>query len=119
MIGFHPCPRPPARRPSLYESGWSPKATPRAWDRTSMTLDSTRRLLRDSVVPGGIMTEAVGWFDDAGALRILVCDFDSGKRLTLRVTSRGTRRCIERRPASAPRVRRPSPAPSFASGAPA
>lgn len=84
-----------------------------------MTLAGAHRFLRDSVVPGGVMTEAVGWFDETGSLRILICDFDSGKRLTLRFNSRSTTRCIERQPVIAPRIRRPADASPPPAGAPA
>ena len=83
---------------TLYASGWSPKGAARAWGRTSMPAESARPWLTRIVTPRGLLTEAVGWFDPAGGLRILVCDFDSGMRLTVRLTTRGLSATIGRTP---------------------
>ena len=71
---------------SLYQSGWSPRGTRKAWDRCSMDIPSTVRMLGHyAEMAGGQMVEAVGWFDDDGATRILIADFDNGRRIDVRL----------------------------------
>jgi hypothetical protein len=48
---------------------------------------------------GGKIVEAVGWFDDNGATRILVADFDNGKRIDVRFLARGHRITFSKTPA--------------------
>jgi hypothetical protein len=52
---------------------------------------STKRLLGswDDAVDGA-MVEAVAWFDFDGGLRVLVADYDNGRRIIVRTGSRGS-----------------------------
>ena len=85
---------------NLYTSGFTPRGVRKAWERTSMEPKSTQRMLGEwALRAGGTLTEAVAWFEgdaDSGALRVLVADFNSGKRLTLRKNARGSSLKLER-----------------------
>lgn len=84
---------------ALYRSGWSPVGARRAWDRCSMDVASTTHLLGVwAERAGGKIVEAVGWFDDTGATRILVADFDNGKRIDVRFLARGHRITFSKTP---------------------
>ncbi|AYJ86219.1 hypothetical protein D3Y57_09880 [Sphingomonas paeninsulae] len=54
---------------------------------------NTGGLLRGKGVPSEYKdpTEAVAWFDDDGALRILVADYENGRRVEYRANNRGSR----------------------------
>ncbi|MGE5566194.1 MAG: hypothetical protein ACM3YN_08570 [Parcubacteria group bacterium] len=58
---------------------------------------STRRLLGEwALRAGGEIIEAVAWFDPDDNMKVLVADFDSGKRLTVRNLARSRKVSIER-----------------------
>lgn len=83
----------------LYASGWNPAGSRKTWDRCSMDVASTTKLLGVwAERAGGKVVEAVGWFDDDGATRILVADFDNGKRIDVRFLSRGHRITFSKTP---------------------
>lgn len=83
----------------LYQSGWNPAGVKKSWERNSMTLDSTERAY-GGFGNGSRMVEAVGWFDDDGACRCVVMDYDSGRRVIVRHLSRSTKITFSRVPAT-------------------
>lgn len=85
---------------ALYRSGWNPTGSRKTWDRCSMDIASTTQLLGVwAERAGGKVVEAVGWFDEDGATRILVADFDNGKRIDMRFLARGHRITFSKTPA--------------------
>lgn len=73
----------------LYQSGYSPRGVRKSWERCSMDVSSTVRSFGYQMAWGnGNVVEAVGWFDDKGATRVLIADFDSGDRVTVRKSGR-------------------------------
>lgn len=82
---------------SLYHSNWSPPGIRKDWERCSMTADSATRVYGD-LGNGAALTEAVAWFDDDGACRAAVLDFDSGRRVTVKHLARSTKITFGRQP---------------------
>lgn len=81
----------------LYQSGWNPPGARKAWDRCSMESKSTEHFLGNyHKMAGGEIVEAVGWFDDDGAVKAVVADYDNGKRLIARMSARTTKVTFER-----------------------
>jgi hypothetical protein len=80
----------------LYASGFAPPRVKPEWERCSMTLDSSRRLLGPLGEGLGVLTDCVGWFDELGQTRIVVADFDNGRRMVCRFLSRSTKITFER-----------------------
>jgi hypothetical protein len=61
-------------------------ATPRGcrknWDRSNIGRESAEHFLKD--YGGGNLTEAVAWFDENDAMRVLVAVTADGKQITFR-----------------------------------
>lgn len=77
---------------SLYQSGWNPPGVRKAWDRCSMTLDSSKHFLgRWAEHQGSPLAECVGWFDDEGSARVIAGLYESGARIILTLNLRNTR----------------------------
>lgn len=76
---------------ALYQSGWNPVGAKKSWERCSMDIPSAAHFLAN--VPSGDakMVECVGWFDDNGAAKIVVADYDNGRRTTVRLGARTTK----------------------------
>jgi hypothetical protein len=78
--------------PALYQSGWSPSNIRKAWDRCSMTLNSSKHYLgRWAEHRGSPLVECVGWFDDDGSARVIVGEYESGARVIVRLNLRNTK----------------------------
>ena len=73
---------------ALYLSGFTPRNTPRIWDRNSIGSGDAKHILARYhfyQVGGSEPVGSVAWFDTRGVLRMLVCDMDDGRRITLRL----------------------------------
>lgn len=82
---------------SLYRSDWNPPGIRKDWDRCSMGTASTKRLLGSwDAAAKGEMVEAVAWFDLEGGLKVLVADYDNGRRIVLRNSGRSTKIAFQR-----------------------
>lgn len=86
----------------LYQSGWNPPGVRKDWERCSMTTDSTERFLGRMAEGLGKCVDSVGWFSDAGVCRVLVADFDSGRRMTVRTDGRNWKADYTRTPKAKP-----------------
>lgn len=80
-------------RKPLYPN-YRPRGIHRDWDHCSMEIESTALALRRHHVPDsyGVPLEAVAWFDRADRLRVLVADFENGRRVIVRLRPNGTAR---------------------------
>lgn len=82
---------------SLYQSGFQPRGTRKDWERTSMGIESTAKLLGEWA-QGADVTDAVAWFGSDDSLRVLVADLSNEKRITLRSNGRDWRITYDRQP---------------------
>jgi len=74
---------------SLYTSGYAPPRVKAEWDRCSMGLDSAKSMLGTwSEHRGSALAECVAWFDDDGAARVIVGQYESGDRVIVRRSRR-------------------------------
>ena len=86
-----------APRHDLYLSGWAPVGVRKSWDRCSMEPASTARYLGEiHTMQKSDLLEAVAWFTDEGALKVLVADYANGKRLTYRQSGRNWKLSAQR-----------------------
>lgn len=76
---------------ALYPN-YRPAGIRKSWDHCSMDVEGSAKVLQSRGCPKGWgnPAEAVAWFDDLGALRVLVADFSNGRRVELRKRARDT-----------------------------
>jgi hypothetical protein len=73
---------------SLYPN-FKPRGVRRAWDHCSMGVENAGEVLRKRWgTPFGDPIDAVAWFDEDDALRVLVADFANGERAVWRCGGR-------------------------------
>ena len=74
----------------LYTSNYQPRGVKKDWERSSMDVKNVREAFAGPLqLVRGEITEAVAWFTEAGAVRLLVVDTDAIRRATLRMDTRG------------------------------
>lgn len=70
---------------SLYTTH-RPRGIKSEWECTSLIDEQVETIMQRHYVPAdwGRPTDSVGWFTEAGKLRVLVADYANGRRVTLR-----------------------------------
>lgn len=73
---------------NLYLSGWSPKGIRKAWERSALDNKDVQEFLGQYASDHKVK-DCCAWFDQNGALRVIVADTDAPERIIYRRTARG------------------------------